>query len=81
MADAPAFDAYGRPQIANHGGAGFNLLHEDGHVCFKTDDAVPGDFSLWVNLLHQAAAGRGQRDVVLGVSAATPGVGEDSGSE
>lgn len=71
LADAPVFDALGA-QIVNHDGAGFNLLYEDGHVSFRREPAIPGDFSVFVNLLNQAAAGRGRRDVVLGVSGTSP---------
>ena len=71
LADAPVFDAFGA-KIANHGGAGFNLLYADGHVSFQRTQAIPGDFSVFVNLLGQASAGRGRRDVVLGVSNASP---------
>jgi prepilin-type processing-associated H-X9-DG protein len=73
LADAPRFDLNGL-KIANHGGHGFNLLYGDGHVEFKRYFAIPGDKNLYLNLRNKPAAGRGQNDIVLGASAATPGV-------
>jgi len=73
LADAPRFDLNGL-KIANHGGHGFNLLYGDGHVEFKRYFAIPGDKNLYLNLHQKPAAGQGKNDIVLGASAATPGV-------
>jgi prepilin-type processing-associated H-X9-DG protein len=73
FADAPLYNANG-PQIANHGGLGFNVLYADGSVSFLRKFAIPGDTNLYLNLDKKAAAGHGQDDAVLVPSVYTPDV-------
>ncbi|QDU87144.1 hypothetical protein Pla175_05000 [Pirellulimonas nuda] len=59
----------------NHGGYGQNVLNDDLSVSYWLDPWAPyRDDHLFLNKRNEQAAGYGRNDVVLGDSAATPGV-------
>ena len=77
VADAPSQEL-GNRMSANHGGCGWNVLYQDGHVCFRKKstlsepNSVPNQDEMFLNDAGEEAAGLGPDDTVLGRSDARP---------
>jgi prepilin-type processing-associated H-X9-DG protein len=72
MADSPASDPTGR-RGCNHLKCGQNVLYADGHVTYLVDCHGEGCHdNIYLNEQGMVAAGRHQRDAVIGHSSAAP---------
>ena len=73
MADVPSAE-YSNVVSSNHGGRGFNVLFEDGHVEYLSDVRVGGPFGddVFHNDHGIREAGLHQYDAVMGTSATPP---------
>ena len=71
MSDRPPGDQ-GPGNSRNHGGAGQNVLFQDGSVRFLTNRSLNFDGDIFRNKAGNIEAGADPSDTVLGASAVTP---------